>query len=95
MLPPEIGGRVADPPPEARADRPAASCAGIGEEAASVSSSSEFQLAEIERATILRALEHTRGHRNQATELLGISIRTLRNKLGQYRQEGTLPAEFQ
>ena len=95
MLPPEIGGRVADPPPADRADRPAASCVEIGADAASVSSSCEFQLAEIERATILRALEHTRGHRNQATELLGISIRTLRNTLGQYRQEGTLPAEFQ
>ncbi|NLG33801.1 MAG: hypothetical protein GX548_00455, partial [Lentisphaerae bacterium] len=54
-----------------------------------------FCLADIERQTIFRALTHTGGHRNQATELLGISIRTLRNKLAQYREEGTLPATFQ
>ena len=53
-----------------------------------------FNVADIERETILRALRHTGGHRNQATELLGISIRTLRNKLAQYREEGTLPPEF-
>ena len=104
MLPPEMGGRRAEFPPQVRVDPPAAPCVeiggnGIGEEpasgSASFSSASDFQLADIERATILRALEHTRGHRNQATKLLGISIRTLRNKLGQYRQEGALPAEFQ
>jgi two-component system, NtrC family, response regulator AtoC len=54
-----------------------------------------FCIADIERDTIIRALQHTGGHRNQATELLGISIRTLRNKLAQYREEGTLPTEFQ
>ena len=107
VLPPEIGNPGGDHPPLARMERLSAPCAetspaGTSEEPAAGASASfsssgatDFQLADIERTTILRALEHTRGHRNQATELLGISIRTLRNKLGQYRQEGTLPAEFQ
>ena len=100
MLPPEFrgqGGAVAsismsdsvEVQPEESKD------GAIDETPSAVGSPAAFQLAEIERNTILRALEHTRGHRNQATELLGISIRTLRNKLTQYRQEGTLPAEFQ
>ena len=100
MLPPEFrgqGGAVASiamsEPVEVRPEE--AKDGAIDETPSAVGSSAAFQLAEIERNTILRALEHTRGHRNQATELLGISIRTLRNKLTQYRQEGTLPAEFQ
>ena len=102
MLPPEMWNRGAVLPPLPRSEPsvpaaiPAASPPAVGAEApAPASAVSTFNMAEIERATILRALEHTRGHRNQATELLGISIRTLRNKLAQYRDEGTLPAEFQ
>ncbi len=53
-----------------------------------------FCIADVERTTILRALEHTGGHRNNAAELLGISIRTLRNKLSQYRETGALPEIF-
>ena len=101
MLPPELWNRGMAIPPLPR-NEPAAALAepvapsAVGAEAPPSSpGASTFNMAEIERATILRALEHTRGHRNQATELLGISIRTLRNKLAQYRDEGTLPAEFQ
>jgi len=36
---------------------------------------------EAERALILRALEVTKGNRTRTAELLGISVRTLRNKL--------------
>ncbi len=102
MLPPEIrGGGVeapsvsfTEPPPAVEAGTEAVA-EGPAEAPPEAGTGAAFQLADIERATILRALEHTRGHRNQATELLGISIRTLRNKLTQYRQEGLLPAEFQ
>ncbi len=45
-------------------------------------------LAEIEREAILRTLERTHGNRTRAAEILGISIRTLRNKLRQYAREG-------
>ena len=36
---------------------------------------------EAERALIMRALEVTKGNRTRTAELLGISVRTLRNKL--------------
>ncbi len=41
-------------------------------------------LEEIEKRHILAALEHTKGNRTRAAELLQISIRTLRNKLNEY-----------
>jgi DNA-binding NtrC family response regulator len=40
-----------------------------------------FDLTVLEGETIRRALEHTSGHRARAAKLLGISERTLRNKL--------------
>jgi DNA-binding NtrC family response regulator len=40
-----------------------------------------LNLRELERITIERALVTTGGHRTRAAELLGISERTLRNKL--------------
>lgn len=45
-------------------------------------------LAEMERHLILRSLDQTQGNRTQAANLLGISVRTLRNKLNEYRQLG-------
>ena len=45
-------------------------------------------LEEVERRHILHALSCTSGNRTQAAELLSISIRTLRNKINQYRIEG-------
>ncbi|MSU63807.1 MAG: sigma-54-dependent Fis family transcriptional regulator [Pedosphaera sp.] len=41
-------------------------------------------LSEVEKRQILAAIEFTKGNRTQATKLLGISIRTLRNKLNEY-----------
>ena len=45
-------------------------------------------LHEMERLMIIRGLEQTSGNRTQAAELLGISVRTLRNKLNEYRELG-------
>ena len=45
-------------------------------------------LHEVERIMIMRGLEQTDGNRTQAAELLGISVRTLRNKLSEYRELG-------
>ena len=42
----------------------------------------------LEREMILRSLDQTSGNRTQAAQLLGISVRTLRNKLNEYRQQG-------
>ena len=45
-------------------------------------------LAAVERDLILGTLGHCLGNRTQAASLLGISIRTLRNKLRQYTEDG-------
>ncbi|MDY0030138.1 MAG: sigma-54 dependent transcriptional regulator [Pseudobdellovibrionaceae bacterium] len=45
-------------------------------------------IAEVERQMILNTLDHCLGNRTHAANILGISIRTLRNKLAQYRDEG-------
>ncbi len=53
-------------------------------------------VAEVERDLILGTLNHTLGNRTHAATILGISIRTLRNKLRQYAGEGVkvpLPGE--
>lgn len=53
---------------------------------------SRFQVgqtvAEVERDLILDTLEHCLGNRTHAANILGISIRTLRNKLKQYGDDG-------
>lgn len=46
------------------------------------------RLEEIERKYILQTLYFVHQNRTKAAEILGISIRTLRNKINQYRQEG-------
>ncbi|WP_237217453.1 sigma-54 dependent transcriptional regulator, partial [Falsiroseomonas oryziterrae] len=43
---------------------------------------------EVERELILETLSHCLGNRTRAAEILGISIRTLRNKLQEYRASG-------
>jgi len=45
-------------------------------------------VAEVERDLIINTLEHCLGNRTHAANILGISIRTLRNKLNQYKDDG-------
>ncbi|WP_417464912.1 sigma-54-dependent transcriptional regulator [Kordiimonas sp.] len=45
-------------------------------------------VAEVERELIIDTLKHCLGNRTHAANILGISIRTLRNKLNQYQTEG-------
>jgi DNA-binding NtrC family response regulator len=47
-------------------------------------------IAEMEKQAIKAALQQTGGNRTKAADLLGISIRTLRNKLQEYRADGDL-----
>jgi transcriptional regulator with PAS, ATPase and Fis domain len=41
-----------------------------------------------ERALILMTLEHTRGNKTRAAEMLDISLKTLHNKLDRYEEQG-------
>ena len=51
------------------------------------------KIADVERDMIINTLEHTLGNRTHAANILGISIRTLRNKLNQYKDDGVdIPA---
>ena len=47
-----------------------------------------FSLAELEKCHILAAMERCQGNRTSAAKILGISIRTLRNKLNEYKYKG-------
>jgi DNA-binding NtrC family response regulator len=47
---------------------------------------------EMERALIVKTLREVHDNRTRAAEILGISIRTLRNKLREYRTERTVSA---
>lgn len=45
-------------------------------------------IADVERDMIINTLEHCLGNRTHAANILGISIRTLRNKLNEYKDAG-------
>ena len=45
-------------------------------------------VAQVEQELILQTLDHCLGNRTHAANILGISIRTLRNKLKQYTEDG-------
>lgn len=47
-----------------------------------------MSLKEAERLLIRKALIHTSENRTQAAKILGVSIRTLRNKINEYRTDG-------
>jgi two-component system response regulator FlrC len=47
-----------------------------------------MSLRDAERLLIKKALIHTSENRTQAAKILGVSIRTLRNKINEYRTEG-------
>lgn len=49
---------------------------------------SHMTLREVEKSLILRTLQEQEDNRTKTAELLGISVRTLRNKLNEYRKEG-------
>jgi len=58
------------------------------EYAATFSVNAGYTVREMEKELIFRTLKDVNDNRTHAAELLGISIRTLRNKLREYREEG-------
>jgi DNA-binding NtrC family response regulator len=76
---------------EAAAGTPASSAPALkiwnGEEPSQFPRDAVKPLDVVEREHIMRALEETNGNRTQAANLLKISIRTLRNKLNEYKME--------
>jgi transcriptional regulator with PAS, ATPase and Fis domain len=50
-------------------------------------------LEEVERQMIMRTLKKTKNNKTRAAELLGISLKTLHNKLNLYRERGQLNEE--
>jgi len=80
----ELGADVL--PPEIKG---ATACAGVESDP---SVSNIVRLADLERSAIVRALSVTGGSRQETAGMLGISVRTLRNKINRYRKEGALPA---
>ncbi len=58
----------------------------LDDSAASASGFSLMPLCEVEKMMIEKALSTVEGNRTKAADILGISVRTLRNKLAEYRQ---------
>jgi two-component system response regulator FlrC len=79
------GGRLG---PEPTAARPATASAAMPRDGAQVGTLVGRTVADVERDLIIETLQHCLGNRTHAAGILGISIRTLRNKLQQYKQEG-------
>ncbi|MFN7997870.1 MAG: sigma-54 dependent transcriptional regulator [Bryobacteraceae bacterium] len=74
---------------QARAAAPAAQAANesaqaAGEDSEAVRFSIGTTVEEAEKGLILRTLEHTRNNKTRAAEILGISLKTLHNKLKEY-----------
>jgi len=67
---------------------PGALAAGVRAAAGSTTALVGRTVADVERDLIIDTLSHCLGNRTHAANILGISIRTLRNKLKQYNEEG-------
>jgi two-component system, response regulator FlrC len=88
MIEPEAllltGGRLGAEP----AARPATASAAMPGDGRPAGALVGRTVADVERDLIIETLQHCLGNRTHAAGILGISIRTLRNKLQLYKQEG-------
>ncbi|MCB1682227.1 MAG: sigma-54-dependent Fis family transcriptional regulator [Rhodospirillales bacterium] len=84
---------VLSSPSSSAAKEPAASAPADVQNEGAVENLIGRTIADVERDMILNTLDHCLGNRTHAAKILGISIRTLRNKLNQYKDEGAkIPA---
>ncbi|WP_237154435.1 sigma-54-dependent transcriptional regulator FlbD [Oryzibacter oryziterrae] len=90
----EIGVDAIRSPDGARFDSPASGRTGDAAARAAETAQAMTRalvgrtVADVERELILDTLDHCLGNRTHAAKILGISIRTLRNKLNEYEAEG-------
>ncbi len=85
----EAGIRLPDGKPLSSADAGAQTASRAAEAADAATRSLVGQtVAEVEQQLILDTLSHCLGNRTHAANILGISIRTLRNKLKEYSEAG-------
>ncbi|MBN1866123.1 sigma-54-dependent Fis family transcriptional regulator [Candidatus Sumerlaeota bacterium] len=73
-----------DPDSPERLAAPNATCSRQAGGAELIAPGEQVTLEEMERRLILRTLDQVGGNRTRAADLLGISVRTIRNKLNQY-----------
>jgi len=78
--------QLSGPPAQAAGARPTATAVAPG--AAAGTGLVGRTVADVERDLILETLNHCLGNRTHAANILGISIRTLRNKLKLYSEQG-------
>jgi len=83
--PPPLSPHMSAPPYEISDGQPAGANGGVP---VTDSSGGVQTIAILEKQAIKAALQQTDGNRTQAAAVLGISIRTLRNKLQEYREAG-------
>ena len=92
MANPLIAAAATPAPPSAAKTHAATPNAPRADDDAAAGSLVGRTVAEVERDLIIDTLEHCLGNRTHAANILGISIRTLRNKLKQYTDDGiTVP----
>jgi DNA-binding NtrC family response regulator len=82
--PPQAG--IGDAPTGAIEDKPAATAAAPT--TVSNANGAPATLAALEKQHILSTLKHCEGNRTRTAETLDINIRTLRNKLNEYKEQG-------
>ncbi|MFZ1988303.1 MAG: sigma-54 dependent transcriptional regulator [Alphaproteobacteria bacterium] len=92
---PEIAAPAIRLPDGSRVDEHARGLADMSARAAALANDAANAfvgrtVADVERDLILGTLDHCLGNRTHAANILGISIRTLRNKLKQYADEGVM-----
>ncbi len=91
---PEIGSEAIRLPDGTRPGQSVAQAAAAGDTLAAQTVLARGRVgrtvADVERDLIIDTLQHCLGNRTHAANVLGISIRTLRNKLKQYNDEGTM-----
>ncbi|GAB4374220.1 MAG: sigma-54 dependent transcriptional regulator [Kiloniellaceae bacterium] len=84
-----LTGQSLNPGPTTASAAPAGSGGAAAEDAAAEAKRLVGRtVADVEKDLILDTLQHCLGNRTHAANILGISIRTLRNKLKQYSEEG-------